>query len=217
VRVPTLLPLCALLLGCAGFRGGWQSVAYVGDTPPAAGTEARSPSELADLSVLELPGARLQVSIDNQLRTRDTQIYLGVPLSVNPRRTYPQNHVPGKTRVFVSVTPAAPGFVFRPASAVLEAGGTRITATRGFEFGMWDAAGNRVETGGRWDHRDIGSELVLGDANRRYLLSLEFDLAVPSPESRDIRLDLSAALRDPARAPLPVIRFAPMRWSEGYS
>ena len=53
-----------------------------------------------------------------------------------------------------------------------------------------------------------------------YLLSLDFDVPVPWPQSDDIALDLSAALKDMGNAgspPLPLIRFAPVRWKEGYT
>jgi len=185
----------AILAGCAGYRGGWESVPYVGDAPPAR--------ELA------LPGLKLAVQIDNRLRTYDTQVYLFVlPLSVDPREVYTQNHQPGKTRVFVSVTPEASGFVFEPTKATLTIGAQRFTGAEGFEFGKWD---------GKWEHRPVGAQFALHEPGRRYLLSIDFVAPAPSPESRDIVLDLSQALRSQAHPPLPLIRFAPVRWKEGYT
>lgn len=84
---------------------------------------------------------------------------------------------------------------------------------------MWDK-GQLVESGGRWEHRDVGAEFALTTSGTRYLLSLEFDVPVPSPESHGVMLDLSSALRDVQNfrdSPLPPIRFAPVRWSEGYT
>jgi hypothetical protein len=75
----------------------------------------------------------------------------------------------------------------------------------------------RVERGGRWEHRPIASEFVLSEAGRRYYLSIDFATPVPSPESPDIVLDLSQALRSATEPPLPPIRFAPVRWKEGYT
>jgi len=60
----------------------------------------------------------------------------------------------------------------------------------------------------------------LTQPRKRYLLSLEFDIPVPSPKSNDISLDLSRALQDLGNAedsPLPLIRFAPVKWEEGYT
>jgi hypothetical protein len=213
---------CAATIGCAGFRGGWESAAYLGDRAGDAPPAPYAGSKAGEVE-LALPGLKLLVSMDNRLRTYDTQIFFGLPLSVDPRHVYPRNHQPGKTRVFVTVTPEADTFVFRPFLASLLVGGKRYPAERGYEFGMWDASGaawRRVENGGRWEHRDVGAELALAGAGMRYLLSLDFDVPVPSPESADIALDLSGALKDAGNAkrpPLPLIRFAPVRWKEGYT
>jgi hypothetical protein len=223
-----ILMACATAIGCAGFRGGWESAAYVGDAPAAAsaGSEAgqgKQERRGAGDAELTLPGLKLQVGIDNRLRTYDTQIFLGLPLSVDPRQVYPKNHQPGKTRVFVSVTPGTGAFVFRPLLASLIIGNNRYPAVRGYEFGLWDtseAEWRRVESGGKWEHRDVGAELALAKRGDRYLLSLDFDVPVPSPELRDIALDLGDALKDGENAagpPLPLIRFAPVRWKEGYT
>jgi hypothetical protein len=163
---------------------------------------------------------KLHVSIDNRLQTYDTQIFFGLPLSVDPRNMYPKNHQPGKTRVFVNVTPETGGFVFRPLLASLVVGGERYQAMRGFEFGMWDAERQQTDTGGKWEHRDVGPGVSLTQPRKRYLLSLEFDISVPSPKSNDISLDLSRALQDLGSvgdSPLPLIRFAPVKWEEGYT
>lgn len=218
LRCLLAVALCTLAAACAGYRGGWESIAYIGDAPPAAEPDPESPARPMGERELEVPGAKLRVSIDNRLRTYDAQVYFFVvPLSVDPREVYPQNHEPGKTRVFVNVTPEGPGFVFRPTRAWLEIDGKRYAPVRGFRFGMWDEQGRLVEKGGKYDHREIAGELALTEPGRRYLLSLVFDVPVPAPESRGIALDLSGALRDAARPPLPLIRFAPVRWKEGYT
>lgn len=209
--------LCAAAAGCAGFRGGWESIPYIGDKPPAAIPEPETAQQVIQMSELNLPGVKLNVKIDNRLRTYDTQVYLfALPLVIDPRNVYTQNHNPGKTRVFVTTTAASNGFVFRPSLAVLEIADKRYTAVRGFRFGQWNAEGHLVEKDGKYEHREVGAEFSLS-ATRTHYLSLEFDVPVPSPESRDIRLDLSGALRDPALPPLPAIRFTPMRWKEGYT
>jgi hypothetical protein len=206
--------------GCAGFRGGWESVPYVGDPPSPESLAASQPVPRAGRRELNLPGVKLLVGIDNQLRTYDTQIILGLPLSIDPRNVYPKNHKPGRTRVFVTTVPETGGFVFRPSLALLVIDGKQYEAVRGFRFGEWDAQGRLSDNGGNWEHRDVGAELALTKPGARYLLSLEFDVPVPSPESRGILLDLSNALRDVKNfgdSPLPPIRFAPVRWKEGYT
>ena len=212
----TLVLASVLCTGCAGFRGGWESVAYLGESPPAADApaegRARTPPEL------DVPGLKLRVTIDNELRTYDTQVYLfALPLSIDPRDVHVKNVESGKTRVFVTATPEAPGFVFRPAAAVLQVGAERFRGAAGFEFDRWDEAWNRVEEGGRWDHRPVDGAFTLSEAGRRYYLSIDFATPLPSPESPDIAVDLSQARRSAMWPPLPLIRFAPVRWKEGYT
>jgi hypothetical protein len=219
LRNLVILMLSAFSVGCAGFRGGWESVAYVGEASSIASSQSQA-SSTVDKPELDLPGVKLQVSIDNQLRTYDTQIIFGLPLSVDPRNVYPKNHQPGKTRVFVTVVPQTGGFVFRPLLASLVIDGRRHQAQRGLQFGAWNAQGKLAEHGGKWEHHDVGTELPLIQPGKRYLLSLEFDTPVPSPESHGIMLDLSDALTDRQNFndfPIPPIRFTPVRWNEGYT
>lgn len=165
-----------------------------------------------------MPGLKLRVTIDNQVRTYDTQVYFfALPLSVDPRNVYPKNVASGKTRVFVTVTSQVPGFIFRPTAAVLQVADQRFTGAAGFEFGLWDNEWKRVERGGRWEHRPIVSEFALTEVGRRYYFSIDFVTPVPSPESQNIVLDLSQALKSSTEPPVPLIRFAPVRWKEGYT
>jgi len=213
-----LLAACLVLTGCAGFRGGWESVAYIGDAPPAALRVPATSDRQGIPPQLAVPGLRLHVAIDNQLRTHDTQVYFFVlPLSIDPRDAYPKNIAPGRTRVFVTVTPEAPGFVFRPSAAVLEVAGRRFIGETGFEFGMWDGQWTRVPQGGRWEHRPIDTDMPLSEIGRKYLLSIDFATPTPSPQSNGIVLDLSQALKSATQPPLPPIRFVPVRWKEGYT
>ncbi|MFD1691049.1 hypothetical protein ACFSHR_04385 [Azotobacter chroococcum] len=68
-RLALLALGCLLVTGCAGFRGGWESVAYLGDTPPALRESPSFFEETQNPPALELPSLRLQVTLDNQLRT----------------------------------------------------------------------------------------------------------------------------------------------------
>ncbi len=212
----SILVASSLLLGsCAGYRGGWESVAYIEGTQPNFPTDA-TPRALRAPELL-VPGLRMQVSIDNQLRTYDRNVAFGLPVSNDPRNTQPKNIEPGKTRVFVTVTPELADFVFEPSLASLHVAGQHFSGIAGFEFDRWDDAWNRVERGGRWEHRPIDSQFVLADVGRRYHLSIDFATPTPSPQGVEIALDLSRALRSSAVAPIPMIRFAPVRWKEGYT
>ncbi|HET19574.1 MAG TPA: hypothetical protein ENO16_03065 [Chromatiales bacterium] len=209
--------LLLIVTGCAGFRGGWMSVAYIGAMPPELGQDAEVDSELRERPLRPVPGLELKISMDNQLRTYDTQVYFALPLGLDPRRVYPKNNRTGITRVFVTATPEDVGFVFRASEAVLAIGEQRFAALAGYEFGLWGKDGERVKDGGTWDHRPVGKELALTEPGRSYYLSIDFATPVPSPESEDISLDLSRALVSDRHPPVPLIRFAPMRWKEGYT
>jgi hypothetical protein len=213
LRSCLVFALLVTIAGCAGYRGGWQSVAYVGDPPVVPERPARSRYEPP---VISLPGVRLQARIDNESQTYDTAIYFGLPLSIDPRTTYPRNVQPGRTRVFVTATPADASFVFRPGEAQLSVAGQTFNGSAGYEFAMWTADWQRVESGGNWQHRPVGDAFALAETGRTYHLSVDFDTPVPSPGSPDIAIDLSKALASTVHPALPVIRFEPMRWKEGY-
>lgn len=216
-RSLALLLIVTALSGCAGFRGGWESVPYVGEVPPAF-EPSSSAYDSNNRPELELPGLTLGVSLSNRMRTYDTKVYFFVvPLEIDPRSVYTQEVGPGKTRVYLRVVPREEGWIFRPREARLTIGGQTHAAETGYEFGMWNDTGERVAEGGRWDHRDVGSEFRLPEAGRTYLLSVDVPVQSPSPESRGIMLDLSSALLRPGTDALPVIRFAPVRWKEGYT
>ena len=44
LQYSVVLIMCAIMTGCAGFRGGWESVAYTGEVPSVVCVE-RLPSD----------------------------------------------------------------------------------------------------------------------------------------------------------------------------
>lgn len=187
-----------LLAGCAGYRGGWQSVAAL---PGQAASREAKP--------FELPGLTLEARLDNRLQTRDTQVMLFVvPVSVDPRRQYIDNHRPGRTRAYVTVVAHEDGFVFRPQRARLRFDGRTFTGAVGYTFGRGEQ--------GQWEHRPISGELALA-AGQRYYLSIDFETPVPSPQQTDIVLELQDALDSPRQPPVPMLRFVPQAWEGGYT
>jgi hypothetical protein len=211
VRRRTLLLFgpVAGLAACAGFRGGWESVAYLGEQPPA------TPSANAPF---ELPGLSLRVTLHNRLRTSDTQVMLFVvPVSIDPRRVPSQGPEPGRTRLYLNATPTVAGWLFRSAGAVLSFDGKRFVSDAGWMFGQWDEQGRRVERGGRYDHKRVDDSLRLDGIGHLHLLSIDFPTPPPDPQRRDIVLDLGPTLRAEALPAVPTIRFQPARWDEGYT
>lgn len=200
--------ICLSLTACAGFRGGWESRPYIAQAAASAASES---------PVLDLPGLQLEVALPNRLRTYDTQVYLYVlPLVIDPRDAYMQKPRPGWTRVHLTVTPATADFIFHPAQARLQIAGKSYAGAAGFEFAQWDAQGLRVQQGGQYEHKPVAS-LSLAEAGRRYILSIDFPVDMPSPQGSELALDLSAALVSPAQPVLPLIRFQPVKWKQSYS
>lgn len=209
MRTTAIALLALLLAACAGFRGGWASVAYVGDQVPTEVTRV-----LPDVGV---PGLKLQVGLNNVQRTYDYQVWLfALPVSVDPRNVMTQDR-DGKLRVTLNVTPASPGWELRAGEARISFDGRTYVAQRATRFAQWNEAGEIVAKGGRYEHRPIPGDLRLEAGGRSYLLTLEFDAPLPPPEHARLSLDLSQALRSSGAAPLATIRFAPVRWKEGYS
>lgn len=160
-----------MLWACAGFRGGWESVPYVGEVPPAF-PEVETAYEAQRRMELTFPGLTLGVGLGNRLRTYDTQVYLFVlPLSVDPRRVPTPGVAPDTTRVSLRVTPEVAGYQFDPQRARLTVDGRTVVGRTGFEFGMWDAAGQRVAAGGKWDHRPVGDAMALDEPGRKVSVS----------------------------------------------
>ena len=210
------LALVTSLPGCAGYRGGWASVPYTGDRPPHP-TELPESTRLFDLEEVKVPGMRLRVSLNNRLRSYDYQVwFVAVPVSGDPRDVLLGDQ-DGKTRVYLSVTPQTARYVMRAAAARLEIDGRVYTPIAARRFGQFDAAGNIVERGGKWQYVELGPEFALPQVGTQYSLSLVFDAPVPKAETAKISVDLSQALHDPAQPPLPLIRFQPVRWREGYT
>jgi hypothetical protein len=207
--------LACTLTGCAGFRGGWESVAYIGDAPPSPIEPATSAYERSQRPPLSLPGMSLQVSIDNRVRDYDTQVwFFAVPVKVDPRNVQTSVAAPGKTRVRLAITPTQPGLVFSPRQAVLTFGGRQYQAVAGYEFGQFAVDPSRPA---QWEYREVPTDMPLHAVQEQYLLSIDFGAPSPSPEAADITIDLSRALRAPGLAEVPLIRFVPVRWKEGYT
>lgn len=206
-----------LVTGCAGYHGGWESVPYVGDEPPRV-AEARTAQDARKRFELALPGAVMRVSIVNQLRTYDTKVILfALPVSVDTRDAYRREARPGVTRVSLEIEPVHPGLVLQPQLARLTAKGRTVEPISAYRFAMWDENGSVVSSGGKYEHRAIGPRYEVTRSDRAHIISIDFPVERPSPESRDIVLDLSQAVTAPGLPAIPLIRFQPARWKAGYT
>ena len=211
-----VLAVASMLAACAGYRGGWASVPYTGEQPPHP-NELPESVRMFDLEEVKVPGMRLHVSLNNRLRTYDYQVwFFAMPVSGDPRDVLLGDQ-DGRTRVYLSVTPQTAGVVLRGAAAKLEIDGRIYTPVAVRRFGQFDSAGSIVKRGGKWQYVDLGPEFALSQPGMQYSLTLVFDAPVPKAETARIAVDLSQALRDPSQPLLPLIRFQPVRWKEGYT
>jgi hypothetical protein len=213
-RRTVLLSMSLLVTGCAGYRQGWRSVAYVGDAPPSlpADRGSAAPSELV------LPGMRLSIEIGNREQSSDVAfILLPVPVSLDPRTQRLGDVMPGRTRVYLAITAESARWQFHPTRASLVVGSQNVSGVSGQTFGQWNDAGERVAQGGRWAHLPIADGFSFGPGDGRISLSIDFPIEAPSAQRDDIALDLARALVAPGLPPLPRVRFAPQRWREGYT
>lgn len=201
---------CLLLSSCAGFRGGWESMPYIGDSPRTPSVY-RTRYEESERSTLLFPGLKARVDLNNRIRDSDYQVYGVVPVPID----YSENRASliKPERVSLRLEIREEGFVFRSRLAVLGFAGKTASALAGYERGKYDLSGYK---GGFWKEPiPMAEEYILSPGI--YYLFVEFPLPVPVPQTPDITLDLSKALQAPGKPPIPLIRFLPVRWEEGYS
>lgn len=198
-----------LLSSCAGYRGGWESIPYIGDMPRAPSV-SRTSYEAERRSELLLPGLKIRIDLHNRIQDNHYQIYAVVPVSKDSKEARASLVKPDRVSLRLEVREE--GYVFRPRLVVLGVAGKTVSALAGFESGRWDLAGRK---GGLWEAKPIAEAYPLSVGI--YYLDVDFELPVPAPQTPDITLDLSRALQAPGKPTIPVIRFLPARWEQGYS
>ncbi len=197
-RIFLFLSLSLLIVsGCAGFRGGVFSAPYIGEQEP----DIKEPSttyERRELQKLQLPGVKLEVSLNNLKRTYDYKVILYVIPTDVDLGDKPQNADERFLEVELVITPTVGGFVFDPRKAIVS------------------IDGKIFETIAEVSVAQIQSPQVLDKVGNAYSFKLRYDSAIPSPESR-ISLDLSKALTNAAVPIIPLIKFKKLGWSAGYT
>ncbi len=201
---------CLSLSSCAGFRGGWESIPYIGNPPPTPSV-SRTSFEAGKRSELLLPGLKVRIDLNNRIQDNHYQVYGVVPVPKDSSESRASLVKP--ERISLRLEVREEGFVFRSHLAVLGVAGKTASAVAGYERGKYDLSGYK---GGFWEEpKPIAEEYILSPGI--YYLFVEFPLPVPVPQTPDITLDLSKALQAPGKPPIPLIRFLPVRWEEGYS
>ena len=221
------LLLLLTLAGCGGFRGGIESVPYVGEQEPQeASTYRPGPHEIT------LPGLTVRLSLNNTLRTYQYEVMLFiVPTYLNFWDEF-QHRDAESLELALQFIALESGVTIDPLQFVLTVDNKDFRPT-----GVWvnnlererqaidayvkarrEAPADQPPPIPRSsDWRDAVTTPVTmrpGEQSPRFLVT--FPVPLPSPE-KTLSLDLTPALGASMRFVKPVIRFKPMRWSEGYS
>jgi hypothetical protein len=195
---------CLALTGCAGFRSGEESAAYVDG------------QESGERGELRLDDISLAVRLNNQIQQNDFQVILFVvPVMYDPFDK-PRYAEDDPTRLVLDIRPATADYRFRPEEVVLTVDGRPLGPERVSLIVVHDPGQFPLEGMQAIAQPPTGLDYRLAVPQRTWQFELIFKGPVPKPSS-DVRLDLSRALVRPGGAPLPVIRFKARAWSQGYT
>ncbi|MGQ0666411.1 MAG: hypothetical protein ACT4O4_05190 [Nitrospiraceae bacterium] len=224
--LPSILILL-LLSGCGGFRGGIESVAYVGETAPQV--ERSHPSWP---QAITLPGFTLYLSLNNAVRTYQYEVMLYIiPTYFNFAEEF-RNREAGSLELTLQLAARDLPVTFDPQLLLLTVEGRAVRPS-----GVWT---NNLEQERRafdayvkarrqsptnqslplpratvW--REAVTDAVMirpGEKSPRLIVT--FPLSLLSPE-KHLMLNLNSSIVGSAPGTLPLIHFKPMPWSEGYS
>lgn len=216
-----------LLSGCAGFRGGIESVPYAGDIEPQQ-TSTTRPWE----HEITLPGLSLHLSLHNTVRTYQYEVMLYViPTYLNFWDEF-QHRDAESLDLTLQITAHDSGVTIDPRHLVLTVDDKEFRPTAVWvnnlerESQVIDAYVKArhqappdqpplIPRSSEWRDAVTTPAMVRpGDKSPRFIVA--FPAPLPSPE-RTLSLNLSPAIGKTIPFDKPLIRFKPMRWSEGYS
>lgn len=223
----SLLILFAVLAGCGGFRGGIQSVPYVGE-PPTQG----QPAHPTWPHTLVLPGVTVELSFNNALRTYQYEVMLFViPTYLNFWDEF-RNREAEALELTLQLEARDAAMVVDLRQLVLMVDGQEVRPN-----GVWvnnpererrviedfvkarrEAPKNQPpETPRAAEWRDtITDPLPIASGERSPRFIVIFPLPLLSPE-KDILLNMGPAIVEPRNLELPLIRFRSTPWSDAYS
>jgi hypothetical protein len=215
-----MLIICLAMVGCAGFRSGVVSAPYVGEVEPVPTHAETDCSGFHKLMEIQLPGVKLDISLNNKIRTSDLQVMLFfVPMFFDPRDK-PYFKETDRLTVSLKIIPADSDFVFDPSGVTVTVNGHEFspTTTRLDDLAKWynyrksgsPASGDPT----LWS--DLVDKEIALIKDKRYNFTIIFNCPVPTPE-KSIRLDIGRALRNQRLPNIPTIRFMKSQWKECYT
>jgi hypothetical protein len=216
-----------LLYGCGGFRGGIESVPYVGEAIPQ-----ENPSHPSWLHEIALPEVTLQLSLNNAIRTYQYEVMLYViPIYLNFWDEFRNQHADA-LELSLQLTAHDSPVLADPRQLMLIVDGHEVRPN-----GVWIDNRERerevidafvkarrqsppdqspaIPRASEW--RDaVTDPVTLGPRERSPYYIVTFPLPLQSPE-KNLTLNLIDTILGPRRSQPPLIRFKSMRWSAGYS
>jgi hypothetical protein len=216
-----------LLSGCGGFRGGIESVPYVGTA-----AQQESTAHPAWPHEVTLSDLTFRLSLNNSVQTYQYEVMLYfIPTYLNFWDEFRSRDAEA-LELTVQVTARGGPITFDPRQLILTVDGEEIQPN-----GVWvinpererqviedfvkarrQALPNQLPvTPHAVEWRDAVTDPVAlhpTDQSPRYIVT--FPLPLLSPEE-DLALDINRALLEPRRSKIPPIHFKSMSWSEGYS
>jgi hypothetical protein len=216
-----------LLSGCGGFRGGIESVPYVGSVEPQQNSPTHSWSH-----EIRLPDLTLHLSLNNTVRTYqyDVMLYV-IPTYLNFSNEF-QHHDAENFEIALQAVAHDSAITidprkliltvddkkFRPASAwVNNMERERQVIDASIKARRQTAPDTPPQPPHSSEWRDaITAPVTIHPGEKSSRLILKFPIPPPSPE-RTLSLNLGQAIGESIPPDKSLIRYKPMRWSEGYS
>mgnify|MGYP006197051613 FL=1 len=210
-----LLALCFGMAGCAGFRAGVESVAYLDSADHLQPRQSHGMQARHNLSWQDV---RFSVELNNKLQTRDHTVMLFVvPTTIDPFDKFIGANDSNKLVAFVEMKSVNPEVSFDATAVRFIVNGQTHPPIKVSEYARWNEDGQVNNLDGKWGYRDLRSTRVLQDSEHNYSFKLEFDLDRPSPREESYQLDLSRALKFPNGEQGPLVKFKALPWKHGYT
>lgn len=212
-----------------GFRGGIESVPYAGDIEPQQTSTNRTwPHEII------LPGLTAHLSLNNTIRTYQYEVMLYVlPTYLNFSDEF-QHRDAESLELTLQITAHNSGVTIDPRRLILAVDDKEFRPTAvwvnnlqrerqvidAYVTARRQASPDQslpIPRSSEW--RDAVTALVTirpGEKSPRFVVTFSAPLPSPSPD-RALSLNLIPAISEPILFDKSLIRFKPLRWSEGYS
>ncbi len=175
---------------------------------------------LGNLEQIQLPGVKLDISLNNRVQTNDFGVMLFVvPMYFEPWDK-PSFKETDRLTVRLTILPGDQDFVFDPSGVTVMVEG-RVFSPVSIRLddpeklsAYWKSPSTAAYDPTQWSD-PVDKEIVL-KKDKYYGFRIVFDCPVPTPE-KDIRLEMKRALKHPRFPEIPTIRFKKIRWKQGYT